>query len=111
MADFVQSLGILLTSHWLDINSIEPGAYCNFQAIVLNCGDLGSAMWTFVVALTTFLSIAGGRQTRDWINRKTTSGKTKWFVSIGIWGFNLFIAMFGLIFIQPLYPEKGPYCT
>jgi hypothetical protein len=50
----VQSFGSLLASHWLAINSIGPGKYCNLQAIALNCGDLGSALWTLVVALTHF---------------------------------------------------------
>jgi len=107
----VQSFGSLLASHWLVINSIGPGKYCNLQAIALNCGDLGSALWTLVVALSTFLTIAGGPACREWVTRKSTSGKGRWVLVIGIWSFTLFIGLIGFMFIQPFHPEKGPYCT
>jgi hypothetical protein len=106
----VQSTGILLTSHWVAINSIGPGRFCNFQAIVLNSGDVGSAIWTFVVALSTFLSIAGSPGVRQWVVKKSNEGKGRWVLTFGIWAFILFIGVFGLIIVQPLYPEKGPYC-
>jgi hypothetical protein len=108
--DLVQSFGCLLGSRWLAINSIGPGAYCNFQAIALNCGELGSALWTLVVAVATFLSIAGGPRVREWVGKKSSSGKGRWGLTFGIWLFILFIAANGLIFIQPFHPEKGPYC-
>jgi hypothetical protein len=110
LKDLVQSFGILLTSRWVAINSIGPGPYCNFQAIVLNCGDLGSALWTFVVALSTFLSIAGTSSVRQWVVEKSNSGKGRWILTFGIWAFLLFIGVFGLVIVQPLHPEKGPYC-
>jgi hypothetical protein len=91
------------------IDSIHPGPFCNFQAIGLNTGDLGSCLWTLVVAITTFLSIVGPY--RDWVTEKSTSGKGRWILTGAIWAFVLFVGVFGLIFIQPLHPEKGPYCT
>ena len=108
--DFVQSFGSLLASHWLVIDSIGPGSYCNFQFLVLNSGDLGSALWTLVVALSTFLTIAGGPRCREWVTRKSTSGKGRWVLTLAIWGFILFIGLIGFIFIQPFHPERGPYC-
>jgi hypothetical protein len=108
--DFVQSFGCILGSHWLRINAIHPGAYCNFQAVALTAGELGSALWTLVVAVSTFLAIAGGPNMREWVVKKSSSGKGRWVLTLGIWGFIFLISVNGLLFIQPFHPEKGPYC-
>jgi hypothetical protein len=51
-----------------------------------------------------------GAGCREWVTRKSTSGKGRWVFTMGIWGFILFIGRVGFMFIQPFYPEKGPYC-
>jgi uncharacterized membrane protein len=38
------------------------------------------------------------------------SGKGRWFLCLGIWLFIIFISVVGLILIEPLNPEKGPFC-
>ena len=107
----MQALGSTLSTHGLVVNSVMPGPYCTFQGLVLQCGLLGGAIWTFVVTLNTFILIAGGPSRRAWIVEKSASGKGRWIICIGIWTFILFIGLFGLLFIQPFHPEKGTYCT
>ena len=110
LIDFVQALGSVLSAHGLVANSVMPGPYCTFQGLVLQCGLLGGAIWTFVVTLNTFLLIAGGPNRRAWVAEKSASGKGRWIICIGIWLFILFIGVFGILFIQPFHPERGTYC-
>ena len=88
-----------------------PGPFCTFQGVVLQCGLLAEPIWTFVVTINTFIMIAGGPGPRAWAAEKSSSGKTRWILCFGIWAFVIFIAIFGLLFIEPLHPEKGNYCT
>jgi hypothetical protein len=43
-ADFLQSIGFMLSYHWISIGGIIPGAICNLQGIVINIGDVASGM-------------------------------------------------------------------
>jgi hypothetical protein len=108
--DFVQSIGDLFVTRFLVINSVTPGPYCTLQGVVLTTGDVGSAIWTFVIATHTFVLVVGKPKWREWVSQKSTSGKGRWIFSIAIWAFTLFCGLFGLIFIQPFHPEEGPYC-
>ena len=87
-----------------------PGPYCTFQGVVLQVGLLAQAVWTFVVALSTFLLIAGGNKCQVWMSEKGASGKGRWVFVVVLWAFIWLIALFGLIFIQPLHPGRGAYC-
>jgi len=73
-------------------------------------GDVGSAIWTFVIAAHTFILVVGKPKWRDWMSKKSRSGKARWILSVGVWVFILFCGLFGLIFIEPFHPEDGPYC-
>ena len=109
--DFIQSFASLLAIRYMTTNQLITGPYCTFQAVGLISGDIGSAIWTFVITLNTFLLLAGGRNTRAWVIEKSTSGWGRWVVCFFIWVFILFSGLFGLIFIEPFGSAKGPYCT
>jgi hypothetical protein len=87
-----------------------PGPFCTFQGVVLQIGLLAGPIWTLVVTINTFLIVAGGPRRRAWVTEKSASGKARWILCFGIWTFILFIALFGLIFIEPFHPENGNYC-
>jgi hypothetical protein len=108
VSDFLESFSALFIIRYLTESSLITGPYCTFQAVALISGVLGSAVWTFVITLNTFLLLAGGRNTRAWLIEKSNSGWERWVFCIAIWIFILFSALFG--FIEPLDPEKGPYC-
>jgi hypothetical protein len=109
VSDFVESFSALLCSRYLTTNSLITGPYCTVQAVGLIFGVLASAIWTFVFTVNTFLLLAGGRNTRAWLIEKSNSGWERWVVCFALWIFILFSALFG--FIEPLDPNKGPYCT
>jgi hypothetical protein len=108
--DFLQALGSFSSTHGLIVNSVMPGPYCTYQGLVLQCGLLAGSIWTFVVTVNTSIWIVGRPSIRAWLAEKCTSGKSRWFFCFGIWLFILFIGVFGLVFIQPFHPERGPYC-
>ena len=107
--DFIQSFTSLFAIRYLTTNQLITGPYCTFQAVGLISGDIGSALWTFVITVNTFLLLAGGRNTRAWVIEKSNSGWGRWVVCIVVWLFILFSGLFGFIFIDPL-SDKGPYC-
>lgn len=106
--DFIESFFGLFSTRYLTTNSFITGPYCTFQAVGLVSGVLGSAIWTFVFTVNTFLLLAGGRNTRAWLIEKSTSGWERWVVCVAIWTFILFSGLFG--FIRQSDPNKGPYC-
>ena len=76
----------------------------------MTAGDLAAAIWTFVVTISTFLLLAGGTNVRDWVARKSAEGKGRWCIVAVGWFFIAFAGLFGLIFVQPLHPERGNFC-
>jgi len=111
VADFVQSLGLVTVFHQLSQDHVEAGAFCNFQGFMINSGDIASAIWSFIIAVHTFFLLAGGRRYRAWVAEKSMSGNTRWFLCAAVWVFVIFIGVIGLILIQRIHPEKGPFCT
>jgi hypothetical protein len=109
--DFVQCLGLVIVGHALSSDSVHSGPTCTLQGFLINTGDISSAIWSFVIAMHTFFLLAGGRGWRTWVADKSTSGKSRWLLCMGIWVFVLFIGIIGPIAIEPLHPEKGPFCT
>src|SRR5271169_1794338 len=86
------------------------GPGCTLQGYLINSGDIASAIWSFVIALHTFTLLAGGRKWGSWAAEKTSSGKGRWVVCLGIWTFVFLIGAIGPVIIQNLQPAKGPYC-
>ena len=92
-------------------NSVHSGPSCTLQGFLINSGDIASAIWSFVIAVHTFFLLAGVHRWRSWVADKSTAGKGRWILCVGVWLFVLFIGVIGLILIEPLHPEKGPFCT
>jgi hypothetical protein len=86
------------------------GTGCTLQGFFINSGDVASAIWSFVIAVHTFVLLAGNRKWSNWVAEKTESGKGRWVVCLGLWGFVFGIGALGPVVIQRVNPEKGPYC-
>lgn len=106
----MQSLGDILGGVTLSRNSLMTGPGCTLQGFLINCGDVASAIWSFVIALHTFTLLAGGRKWGGWVAEKTASGKTRWVVCLGLWCFVFLIGAIGPVVFERLKPENGPYC-
>lgn len=109
-ADLVQGLGDILVGVTVHNNAFMTGPGCTLQGFLINCGDVSSAIWSFIVALHTFTLLMGGSKLRGWAAEKTAGGKLRWIICAGVWTFVLFFGAIGPILIQNLHPEDGPYC-
>lgn len=101
---------IISVIHFEATNQVVAGPYCTFAGLLLSIGNLSSILWVLVIAVHTFLYIACGARCREWVARKSTTGKGRWLVVIGVWTWVIATALYGLIFVEPFHPELGPYC-
>jgi hypothetical protein len=62
--DFVQGLGDILVGVTVGQNSLMTGPGCTVQGFLINSGDVSSAIWSFVIAVHTFVLLAGGPRWR-----------------------------------------------
>lgn len=109
--DFIQSFAGLLLANSLRLNSTLPGPFCSFQGLLLNSGDISSAIWSLVIAWHTFLTLAGGHKLRHWVAEKSAGGALRWIICLSIWLSVLFIGVVGIALIEKVQPERGPFCN
>lgn len=107
----MQCLGSSITTHHLVQNAVVPGPLCTLQGILVECGDVASAIWSFIIAVHTLILLAGGPRIKAWVAEKGTSGKARWVLCIGVWLGVTFLAVIGPILIRRLNSEDGPFCT
>lgn len=108
--DFLQGIGIVLDLYEVSNNSAVPGNGCNAQGLFLTLGDVSSAWWTLIIALHTFLVIAGGPNIRGYVAEKSVSGKERWILCFSLWFAVLFLSTVGMFLIQNINPANGPFC-
>ena len=106
----MQSIGGLFGIGSLIKGSVLPGPYCSLQASILTSSEVGSAIWTLVIAVNTVLLVAGGQKCKDWISKKNTSGKGRWGFSFAVWALLVFLGLVGPFLLQPMHPQKAPFC-
>lgn len=92
------------------MNRLWPGFACSVQGFFINVGDVASSIWSFVIALHTFLLLAGGQRSRAWASEKSTMGKGRWIFCLGVWAAICFLGLIGPLVIEPA-TGKGPFCT
>jgi len=109
--DFIQALGWTLISYHLAHNSVIPSPACTIQGILINTGDLSSAIWSFVIAVHTFLVLTGGKDWGEWAARKSLQGKARWIICGGVWFAVVFLGVIGIVAIERIStPVDGPFC-
>jgi hypothetical protein len=110
--DWLESTeGVIGLSYFIHTKTVVPGPFCTWQGLFLQLGHLGSAIWMLVIAIHTFLLMACGQRCREWVTRKSESGKARWVLVVCVWIWVMFNGIYGLVFIEPFHPELGPYCN
>lgn len=102
--DFIQSIGWSLTLYHLFKGSVTCGTVGNIQGVLINAGDVASALWSMVIAVHTFITLACTRTWRLWIIHKSRYGKIRYFLCAGIWGFVFVISAIGFVVAKPGQP-------
>ncbi|KAJ7287760.1 hypothetical protein C8J57DRAFT_1284845 [Mycena rebaudengoi] len=54
LCDLLQAIGSILNAHWVEHMGVEVGRLCSLQGVLKQASDVGTAFWTFVIALHTF---------------------------------------------------------
>jgi len=90
---------------------VFPGVACSVQGVLIQSGDLASALWSLIISVHTFLSRMGVKGPGYWGKEFSAKGKESWIVSFGVWFIAFFLGSIGLIVIEQRNPEKGPFCT
>ncbi|KAF8579121.1 hypothetical protein K439DRAFT_1638277 [Ramaria rubella] len=62
LSDLIQSVSGITQVKWAAENRIYEGMACSIQAAALVIGDLGSTVWSCVIAAHTFCGLALGKQ-------------------------------------------------
>ncbi|KAJ7512348.1 hypothetical protein B0H11DRAFT_1950761 [Mycena galericulata] len=98
LANAVQSFGTVLNFKWAADGAVESGLLCSAQGGIKQCGNIATALWSFILALHLF----------NLLFLRLNSNNTAFWVTIGGgWALVVFIVLLGPIVIQTA--EKGPY--
>lgn len=107
--DFFTALGFALTGHWVSgRNTPAIGAtnhFCEFQSVLISIGDLGSGLFSLVIALHTFIVL--GTQYR--VSRKACG-----LAVVLTWMLIVVLQIIGPLSVgtsqQPCYAYVGLWC-
>ncbi|KXS94705.1 hypothetical protein AC578_3852 [Pseudocercospora eumusae] len=102
-ADLIQAVGFALDVVWLRENAIKvPSPTCWTQGWLINAGDVGSAVFTFAMAIHLFMDIILDKRMPYW--------PFLGCIVLG-WIFNFFCATIGII-LHPrdFYVRAGLWC-
>jgi len=97
-SDFIQAIGSLLSIQWIMERGITLGIPCTAQGAIKNGGNVGTALWSMVIAIHTFCILFLGFRPRDFALYGTL---------IGVWSLIGLIVVFGPAAAESI--ERGPY--
>ncbi|KAI0765143.1 hypothetical protein C8Q74DRAFT_1219970 [Fomes fomentarius] len=95
----LQAIGTLMNSKWVAERTVYAGHLCSVQAGIKQTGNLGIALWSFVLSLHVFMIL--------FARRVTLSAVHSWILLAAGWFLVVFIVAMGPMAIQN--PERGPY--
>ena len=106
LCDLTQGIGALLNTRWIARGGIEIGSYCTAQAAIKQTGNVGTALWSFVIAVHTFDVLFLRWHIADYVCYGTL---------IGVWALLGFIVILGPAVVEsrdrgPFYGISGFWC-
>lgn len=97
-SDFIQALGSLMSIQWVMEHGITLGVPCTAQGAIKNGGNVGTALWSMVIAIHTFCILFLGFRPRDFALYGTL---------VGVWSLVGFIVVVGPAVVET--SARGPY--
>lgn len=106
LCDLTQSIGALLNTRWIAQGGLELGSFCTAQAVIKQTGNVGTALWSFVIAVHTFNVLFLRWHIADYVCYGTL---------VGVWAFLGFIVILGPAIVEsrargPFYGISGYWC-
>ncbi|KAA1473670.1 hypothetical protein DENSPDRAFT_741383, partial [Dentipellis sp. KUC8613] len=98
LANAIQAIGTLISTQWVVQGAVTPGTLCSIQGGVKQAGNVGAALWSFMLAVHAFNLI---------FLRVDVSTLAKWITIVVGW-----LAVVLVVIIGPLAIEnkaRGPY--
>lgn len=98
VSNLLQSTGTIVNSRWVSLGKVSSGTLCSFQGGIKQAGNVGTAVWTFMLAMHAF---------RLLFLRTRVSRRSKWLL-LGLgWFFVVFVVAIGPLAIKK--KTRGPY--
>jgi len=97
-ANLLQSIGTLINLRWVLNGGVSPGMLCSAQGGIKQAGNVGTAVWSFALALHAF---------RLLFLRSRVARRIGWLALTLGWFFVAFIVSIGPLALQRV--DRGPY--
>ncbi|KAI9444252.1 hypothetical protein H4582DRAFT_1807503 [Lactarius indigo] len=97
-SNMLQSIGTLINWKWVLNGGVSPGKLCGVQGGIKQAGNVGTAVWSFALALHAF---------RLLFLRTRVARRIKWLALAVGWFFIIIIVSIGPLALQR--KDKGPY--
>ncbi|KAF8587112.1 hypothetical protein K439DRAFT_858722 [Ramaria rubella] len=107
LCDFISANGALLNGRWIGLGGIQIGAFCTAQGALKNVGNVGTALWSMILAVHTFCLIVLKWRARDLVLYVTL---------LVTWAFIALVVIIGPSAVQnittqgPYFGVAGPWC-
>ncbi|RDX54648.1 hypothetical protein OH76DRAFT_985365 [Lentinus brumalis] len=99
LANVLQAIGTLINSRWVHERSAVPGSLCSAQGGIKQAGNVGMALWSFVLSLHVFMLL--------FVRRVTLSALHSWLLLGAGWFLVALVVVIGPTAIQTA--DRGPY--
>ncbi|KAF8491856.1 hypothetical protein F5888DRAFT_1860574 [Russula emetica] len=98
VSNLLQSIGTIIDSRWVYLGMVSPGTLCSLQGGIKQAGNVGTAVWTFMLSLHAFHLLF--LRARVWVG-------SKWLILLLGWFFIASVVAIGPLAIQE--KTRGPY--
>jgi len=97
-ANVLQAIGTIMNARWVKDGIVVNGSFCEVQGGIKNAANVGTAIWSFTIAVHVFNLLF-----LRWRTTRTSMIATL----VGGWSFVLMIVTLGPFAIAT--PDRGPY--
>jgi len=98
LANILQAIGTIMNARWVKDGVVFNGRFCEVQGGIKNAANVGTAIWSFAIAVHVFNLL---------FLRWRTTRMSMTATLVGGWSFVLMIVTLGPFAIAT--PDKGPY--
>ncbi|KAF8577435.1 hypothetical protein K439DRAFT_553971 [Ramaria rubella] len=106
LSDLLQASGSIMNARWVVIQGVTTGPLCTAQAALKQTGNVGTALWSLIIAIHTFSLL---------FIRLRISNAVFFSILGGVWVFIGFVVMMGPVLLQqdtlgPFWGISGYWC-
>jgi len=99
LCDAISAVGSLMNAYWVSRGGVFLGTFCTSQGALKNTGNVGTALWSMVIAIHTFCLLFLKWRSRDY---------TLYATLFVVWSFIGLVVIIGPTTVRNLV-TKGPY--